>query len=298
MTIATAQAQEYLKQLGLKVIRTFWELVKVMVPVMIAVRLADQFGLTEMLGVALGPVMDVVGLPAEAGLVWAVTLLVGVYGGIGAYLTLLPGFEISVAQHSILCTMMLMAHLIPVEQAMVARAGASFWITSAVRIITALLFAFIISQITAATGWLTGPFTLPWSPDIGGTASWADWAIGTATSLATILVIFCVLFLALDALERLGVIRFLSRIVEPVLRLIGIDRRLAPMSTVGLLLGVVYCTGVMIQANREHAFSPKARLIALSLISICNGLIEGSILFLAKGANICIIFVSMLIFTM
>ncbi|MEO0391633.1 MAG: nucleoside recognition domain-containing protein [Pseudomonadota bacterium] len=293
----TKTAKEYSQKLGRKVLSTFWELVKIMVPVMIAVRVADQLGLTDWLGLALGPVMAWIGLPAEAGLVWGITLLIGVYGGLGAYFILLPDIDISVAQHSILCTMMLMAHFIPVEQAMVARAGAGFWITSAVRVGTALLFALILGAITQATGWLGDPLILAWTPDIGADTGWVDWAMGIGWSLATILVIFFALFIALDILERLGVIGLFSRALEPVLRVIGIDRRLAPMSTVGLLLGLIYCTGMMIQASREHDFSPRAKLLALSLISFCHGLVEGTLLFLALGADIWIVLVARLIFT-
>ena len=132
--------QAYLNTLGRKSLKTFITLMKIMLPVMILVRLGDQIGLTDWLGQMLVPVMSLVGLPPEAGLVWGISLLIGTYGGLGAYLTLLPGMEISVAQHSILCAMMLIAHMIPVEQAIVSRAGASFWITSAVRIGGALLF--------------------------------------------------------------------------------------------------------------------------------------------------------------
>ena len=290
--------QAYLNTLGRKSLKTFITLMKIMLPVMILVRLGDQIGLTDWLGQVLVPVMSLVGLPPEAGLVWGISLLIGTYGGLGAYLTLLPGMEISVAQHSILCAMMLIAHMIPVEQAIVSRAGASFWITSAVRIGGALLFGAIIWQICQATGWLSEPLNLTWAPEISAKTGWADWAIGTASSMLSILMIIIMLFILLDGLEKIGVIRHFTRLLEPLLRVIGIDPRLAPLTTIGLLLGITYGGGLLIQATQEQVFSPKAKLLALSLISLCHAIIEDTLLFIAFGADIWIVLVARIIFTL
>ncbi|MEO0391632.1 MAG: nucleoside recognition domain-containing protein [Pseudomonadota bacterium] len=289
---------DYLKKLGKKSLSTFWELAKIMVPVMVLVRVGEEFGLTDMLGELLVPVVGLVGLPAEAGLVWAITLLTGTYGGMAAYLSLMPGMEMSVAQHSILCAMMLIAHAIPVEAAIIQRAGANFLITSLIRIFGALLFGFITWQLCQATGWLQEPLELLWAPDLGGETGWADWAMATAQSMGTILAIILVLFVVLDGLEKIGVIRWFTRALEPLLKIIGIDPRLAPATTIGLLLGITYGGGLLIQAANEHPVGPKAKLLALSLLSLSHGIVEDTLFFLAFGADIWVILVGRVAFTL
>ncbi|MEM6902758.1 MAG: nucleoside recognition domain-containing protein [Pseudomonadota bacterium] len=289
---------DYLKTLGKKSLSTFWALAKIMLPVMILVRIGEQFGATEILGDILVPVVGLVGLPAEAGLVWAITLLTGTYGGMGAYLTLLPGMEMTVAQHSILCAMMLIAHAIPVEAAIIQRAGANFFLTSLIRIFGALLFGFITWQICQATGWLAEPFMLTWAPEIGGSVGWMEWAIGTASSMGTILGIIVVLFILLDGLEKIGVIGWFTRALEPLLKVIGIDPRLAPATTIGLLLGITYGGGLLIQAAQEHPVGPRAKFLAMSLLCLSHGIIEDTLFFLAFGADIWIILFGRVAFTL
>ena len=68
---------------------------------MLLVRIGEQFGLSDGLAALLAPVMQLAGLPAETGIVWAVTILTGIYGGAGVYLSLLPALDLTVAQHSI-----------------------------------------------------------------------------------------------------------------------------------------------------------------------------------------------------
>jgi len=48
----------------------FWSLLKVMLPVMVAVKVAQDLGWVEQLAHWLSPLMVIVGLPEQAGLVW------------------------------------------------------------------------------------------------------------------------------------------------------------------------------------------------------------------------------------
>ena len=64
-------------------------LFKVMAPIVLAVRLLQEFDLISMLAKPLGPAMRLVGLPAEMGLVWATALLNNIYSAMIVFLSLL-----------------------------------------------------------------------------------------------------------------------------------------------------------------------------------------------------------------
>jgi hypothetical protein len=57
----------WIKKPVLDTITLYWELLKVMVPIMIVVRLGVEFGLIEHVSLIFTPFMDMVGLPPEAG---------------------------------------------------------------------------------------------------------------------------------------------------------------------------------------------------------------------------------------
>lgn len=289
--------KSYLKNLARRSLGSFATLVKIMLPVMLVIRIGEEFGLSETLGTGLAPVMQLVGLPPETGIVWATGMLTGLYGGIGAYIALFPQMDLTVAQGSILCAMMLFAHAIPLEQAIVRRAGASFLLTSLLRIGGALFYGAAIAWICSLTDSLSAPLELGWLPGAGSDAGWGAWSYSALISFVSIFAIIVALFIGLDLLEKLGVMRRIIAAIEPALRAIGLDTRLAPLTTIGLLLGLTYGGALIIQATKDQDFTPRAKFLALSLLSLSHSLIEDTALMLALGADIWIVLVGRLIFT-
>lgn len=272
-------------------LKVFWQLIKIMVPVMLAVKIAAELGLIDALGPLLAPVMALLGLPAEAGLVLVAAFTIGIYGGLGA-LPLLADANVSVAQLSIVCSMMLFCHALPMEQAIVRKAGASFWFTAGLRLVAALLYAAIVAAVCRATGWLSEPADAGLLHRMASpTAGWGDWLVSSLVSLAATFVIIVALILLLDIFERTGITRRFTQAIMPLLRISGLSRDLAPVTTVGVLLGLTYGGGLIIKEAQEKNFEPKMRVLALCWISLGHSLIEDTGLMLAVGADIWVILV-------
>ncbi|HKL25064.1 MAG TPA: nucleoside recognition domain-containing protein, partial [Desulfuromonadales bacterium] len=96
-------------------VATSLPLYKIIIPISLVTKLLTEFGLTERLGAGLAPVMEVVGLPGSMGLVWATAMVTNLYGGMVVFASLAPDAALSVAQVTVLTTMMLVAHALPVE---------------------------------------------------------------------------------------------------------------------------------------------------------------------------------------
>ncbi|MBP7064479.1 nucleoside recognition domain-containing protein [Ferrovibrio sp.] len=279
--------------------RLFLDLVKIMLPVMLAVKLAEEAGLITQAARGLDPVTQLIGLPLEAGIIWVTTALVGIYGGVAALIGLAGQMQLTEAQLSALCAMMLFAHSLPVEQAIVRRAGASFWLTTLLRAGTGLGYGAAIVAVSRLTGWLDQPANLhhlaaPASQDAG----WLDWAIGVAQSFAMIFAIILLLLILLDVLERSGITARITRALEPLLRLSGLDAQVAPVTTVGVLLGLTYGGGLIIEQAREQNIPPRPRFLALAWLSLSHGLIEDTLLMLAMGGNLWVILVGRVLLTL
>lgn len=288
----------YLKNLARRSAQTFLVLVRIMLPVMVLVRVGEELGVPEILGGWLGPVMGLAGLPGEAGLVWAICILTGLYGGVGAYLTIMPELDISLGQHSVLCAMMLTAHAIPVEQAIVRKAGAGFVFTSLLRIVVAFGYGTCTAWLLSATDSLAQPLQPVWIAAEFARPGWAGWAAATAESLATILLILTFLLVVLDVINAIGVTGHLTRLLEPVLKVVGMDARLAPVTTIGLLMGLAYGGALIIQVFKEQGFGPRPRFMALACLSLLHGLVEDTTLMLAIGADVSVILLGRIIFVL
>ena len=265
---------------------------------MLLVRIGEQFGLSDGLAALLAPVMQLVGLPAETGIVWAVTILTGIYGGAGVYLSLLPALDLTVAQHSILCSMMLFAHALPVEQVVVHRVGASAWITGAVRIIAAIAYGVTANWFCVETGFLSERLESPITEVFATNPGWIEWLIDTLLYVLVLIFAVVALLLLMDVLKALGFIELLNKLLRPLLSLVGVDRQLAPVATTGVLLGVVYGGALMMDEVRSNNYSTRAVFTAMLLVSLMHALIEDTLVVLAIGANIWIVLIGRIPFAL
>lgn len=291
----------YIQTMLRRSLHMFTAVARIMVPVMIVVYIADRLGLVTWVGQVISPAMALLGLPPEVGIIWATTVITNIYGGIATLSTLSDSIEMNVAQVSALGAMMLFAHNIPTEQSIVRRAGASMWITGGLRIVSALLYGGAITWLSRATGWMDTPVSFAWlhssSAATGPMDIWT-WLESTFISLAATLGIIIGLVLVMDLLERLGITRHITRLLTPILRLSGLEERAAPLTTVGVLLGLSYGGALIIDAAERENYPPRTRLLALSWLSLSHGLIEDTLLILALGANIWIILAGRLLITL
>ncbi|NYT64063.1 hypothetical protein H0A66_17230 [Alcaligenaceae bacterium] len=293
----------YLIVLFNRSLRMFITVAKVMLPVMVIVRIAQEYGLVDMVGQLIAPAMSLMNLPPEAGIIWTTTLLTGIYGGIATLSGLAGSADMTAGQLSALCAMMLFTHNIPVEQAIVRRAGASLWSTAALRVGTAIVYGATVSWVCHLSGVLAEPMSFEWlrgsAASVGIDANpYLVWAQETAFSLLLTFVIIIILVMALDALERLGITRRITAAMMPLLKISGLNAQVAPVTTVGVLLGLTYGGALIIEEAKKQNLAPRTRFLALTWLSLSHALIEDTLLLLALGADIWIILIGRVIVTL
>lgn len=285
----------YLNTIVRRATRMFLTVAAIMVPVMVLVYVAERLGLVRLAGEALAPAMAFIGLPAQAGIVWATTVITNIYGGIAVIAALSGDMQLSAAQMSALGAMMLFAHNLPTEQAVVRRAGASALLTASLRLVVGAAYGAAVAWICHWGGWLQEPISLAWLATGGearsGPPDVLPWLLATARALLLIWLIICVLVVLLDALERLGFTRWLTRKLAPVLRLTGLTEAAAPLTTIGMLMGLAYGGALIIEASERENYDRRTLLLALCWLSLFHAVLEDTLLIAALGANIWIILV-------
>ncbi|WP_102797303.1 nucleoside recognition domain-containing protein [Bowmanella denitrificans] len=265
--------------------RAYWTLIKIMLPATIAVKLLDSLGFTQWLGVALGPVMELLGLPSELGLVWAVTMLTNIYTGMAAFYTLSVGQEYTVAQISILGLLMLVAHSLVIEGAVAKATGVRWRLTLAVRIGSGLILAVLFSQIFSHFGLLQQPAQLMWQPQVSE-PGWLGWGLAQLKLLAWIFVILSSLVVMMRVLRWLGVERVLQQLLSPLMRCLTIGKEASNITIIGMLLGLSYGAGLLINEVRSGHISKRDTLLVVCFLGLCHSLIEDTLLILLLGADL------------
>lgn len=280
-----------------KGLKTSFYMIKFMVPVSIVVKILQETGLMEYVGIALAPLMKLVGLPGEMGFVWATSMLSNIYGGLIAYFQLSDSVNLNGAQVTILATMILIAHTFPIELVVTQRSGMKIWFGLTLRFSMALLAGVLLNLYYS---WVGSPellqltdsiFVVPESP------SWGMWLLAELKNYALIMIWITALIFVIDILERLKVIYYVNKALKPLLRPLGIGEKVMPLMIVGMTLGLAYGGGLIISKVKDEKLNPRDVFYAVFLMSLCHSIIEDTLLMVSIGGHYSGIIIFRLIFT-
>ncbi len=286
-----------LKELLREALRTSFELFKIIVPISIATRFLQQWGVVDQLGVLLGPVMELVGLPGPIGLVWATAMVTNLYGGMVVFASIAPELNLTVAQVTVLTTMMLVAHGLPVELRIAQKAGTRFRAMAIIRIGGALLLGGLLNLGYQLTGTLQQANRALWNPPAVD-PTWSAWLLAELRNIGSIFLIILSLMALLKILQKLGISDLMTRLLEPLLALLGMGRQAAPVTIIGMTLGLSYGGGLIIQEAQSGRLSKRDVFCSIALMGLCHSLIEDTLVMMLLGGHISGVFWGRLVFSL
>lgn len=276
-------------------LRVYRVLLLIIVPISIFVEFLARIGVIKAIAPAFSPLMDLVGLPSELGLAFLTAMLVGILGGFVLLFALVPIETLSTADVTVFSALILFAHALPIEQKIIEQVGPRMMFTSLLRFSGGLLYAFILHQIFSLTGWLQEPVVPAWVP-MTASMTWVEFLLTLFEAMAWMGVILLVLFWALELLKLSGFLGAMMQVIIPMLRLCGISSETAPLTTVGLLLGISYGAGPLIKEAQSGLISPRQILLSCILMGFAHSMIEDTIIVIAMGADAISVFFGRFLF--
>ena len=277
-------------------VRVYGVLLKIMIPALVIVKVLQELGALQVIGSVLAPVMSLTGLPAELGIVWATTLLTNLFSGIVVFVSMAGDLSLSIEQVTVLGTLMLIGHSIPIEGAVARRAGVPWWVTIALRVGGALVLGSLLHAFYTHFNLLQEPATIVWSiPETDD--SLTSWTLAQIKTLVMIYFVILSLIVLLKALQVLGLERIIHIGLVPVLRVLGIGRSAANVTVVGVALGLSYGAGLLIRDLDEGMMSRRDAYLALCFLGLLHSLIEDTLLMMALGSDLSGILWARLVFS-
>ena len=261
------------------------ELYKIIIPVTIIVKVLQEIGGIKYIAAALAPVMQIVGLPGSMGFVWATTMLTNLYAGMVAFTLLSPGLHLTTAQVTVLTSMMLIAHSLPVEVGITKKSGVRIRVIGTLRLLCAFLYGWLLNQIYLLLNWNQTPNKLAWIPEVKS-PSLLLWGIGEIKKLIIIFFIIVALHLLLEVFNKIGVTDMIIKILRPILHFLKISETTMTMVLVGMVVGLAYGGGLIIKEAKLGTIDKKDIFSALVLLSLCHSLIEDTLLMVVLGGQL------------
>lgn len=269
----------------LDVLHIFWGLIKIMIPVLIIVRVIELLGWVTVLGEAISPIMLWFGLPGDMGLVWVTAMTSNLYSGMAVFYQLGGAEQLTVAQVSVLSTMMLIAHGLPMEGSIAAATGTKLWFALCFRIVSAMLLGVILHHSYTALDVLQTPVAITWQPEVQG-EGWQDWLLLQGKTLVMAFVIIAALTLVIRLLRFLGVERLIHALLSPLLRLIGVGPKANNIIIIGVMLGLSYGGSLLIKEAKSGDIEKKDIFLTMAFLALAHSLIEDTLLLLLLGPDL------------
>ena len=290
--------QNEFKSLVKDTVKSAVGLYKIMIPISIAVKLLQYFGVISWIGAALAPVMQVAGLPGSCGIVWATTMVTNIYGGMMAFYSLDLSSVLSTAQVSILCSLMLMAHALPIELQIARKAGCRLWLMFLVRFGFGIVTGILMNYFLDTAHLFQEPNSIQWKPPVLEDPTLTQWILGEIKKYIIVFFVVMALMAVMRILKKSGALDKFSEGLKPVLGVLGINKEVIPMTVIGLSLGILYGGALIIKETEEKKIPKLDVFYAFVLMGLCHSLIEDSLLMISMGADWTMIFIFRMLFAL
>lgn len=262
-------------------VKTTWTLGKIIFPVTLIVSLLQHTPILQWLIRFVTPLMKWIGLPGDAAIPLVLGNFLNLYAGIGAILTL----HLTVKEVLILAVMLSFSHNLLVEVTVAGKVGVNVMLAVAVRVSLAIVSAFFIhlawqgGNDIAQYGFISNSgeqFT-----------SWSDVILAGVqkafVGIVQLAMIVIPLMVGIQMLKDLKWLDVFSRWMAPVTKALGMKENTSMTLAAGLLFGLAYGAGVMIQAVKEDGVSKKDVTLAFLFLSACHAVVEDTLLFVPLG---------------
>ena len=266
-------------------VQVSFSLFKIMIPIILGVKLLQELGLVAYLAMPLSPVMDLMGLPGEMGLVWATAMVNNIYGAMIVFVSLSSEFPLTTAQVTVLGTIILIAHSLPMELEIARKSGARFLFQFTIRVGSALVVGILLHHLYSWAGWLQTPNHLLWAPE-PQPENLLGWALDQVQNLGIIFGIIFGLIVLMKLLDFFKVTRLFIRVFNPVLKLLGIGPAATPLTIIGMVMGIAYGGGLIIHEARSGEIANKDIFFAISFMGLAHSVFEDTLLMVLLGAHV------------
>ena len=272
-------------------------LYKILIPFIFIIKLLEITGVVDLIAKAFAPLVGLIGLPPELGIIWVTALVVNIYAALILLVNILPSLDISVAQITILTVAMLLCHNLLVESAISRSAGVSFLFTSFYRLVSAFFVCCILNLIYSKFNYLHEPFTTSFTLEMPQPGFWF-WLKNQILYLFYIFIIVAALITILEILKVIGIESFLKKILAPPLKFFGISESAMNIIIVGMTIGLQFGGGILIKEVNSGKIDKQSVFLSILMINLVHAVIEDTLLMLAVGGHFSGVIFARIIFSL
>lgn len=273
-----------IKNGGLIGLKTTWTLGKVIFPITLIVVVLQHTPVLPWIIKMIEPLMGILGLSGDAAIPLVLGNFLNLYAGIAGILSL----DLTVKEVFIIAVMMSFSHNLIIESAVANKVGVKLWIMIAVRLGLAI-FAAIIINLMWSGGQEIAQYGIMQVQEEQATGIFAIAMLALTKAFYGVIqlaMIVIPLMIGIQLLKDYKWLTVFSKWMGPFTKLLGMRENTSTTMAAGLIFGLAYGAGVMIQAVKEDGVSKKDVTLAFIFLVGCHAVIEDTLIFLPLGIPI------------
>lgn len=264
--------------------QTTWTLSKIIFPITLILVILQYTPILPWVINLVSPIMSVFGLRGEAAIPLVLGNFLNLYAGIAGILSL----ELTVKEVFILAVMLSFSHNLFIETAVALKVGVKLWVVLLVRLGLASISAIVINLVWSGGSEVA---TYGMAPKVVAVPDGWFEIILLGLQKAS----FGVVQLALVVIPLMVIIQYLkdqnylqrfSEKLIPLTKVLGIAPNASMTLVSGLVIGLAFGAGVMIQAVREDGVSKKDATLVFIFLVACHAIVEDTLIFIPLGIPI------------
>ena len=267
-------------------------LLKLMIPISLAVTLLQHWGVLAWIAGYLNPLFSMLGLPGESAVLFISGAAAGTYAGVAAMMSV----HLTLRQATIVGIMILICHALPMECTVNHKTGSNFLRMGLIRILMAFVAAMFLNLVLPD---MSTPYLyMGAAADSSLMEVLQTWALSQLKVAVLVFLIIYVLMVIQSLIQLYSLLDPLSRFLAPLMRFFGLPRKAAYMWLVGNVLGLSYGSAVMLdleergQITREDANAVNYHLI------MNHSMLEDTIVMAVTGISVFWILATRILFAL
>lgn len=269
-------------------------LLKVMLPISLAVRVLQHVGFIDWLAALLSPIFSIIGLSGDSAIIFLTSIFLPLYPTIAVMTTL----TLTLREATILAVMCLVSHNLPVECSVAHKTGSPFGRIVAFRIAMSFVSAIVLNSLLPQSD---APFSFM-NMGAAEVTSWGmlfmQWLSSSLTLTVTIVLIVTALMVLQRVLEEFGWMHRIAHMLSPLMRLFGLPSGCSLLWLTGNVVGMAYGAAIMIDEVEQGRLTRHEANLVNHHLGVSHSLLEDTMLFVAMGISFWWIFLTRLILAM
>ncbi len=262
--------------------KTMLFLIRIMVPVSLAVSLLQWTGALAWLARFLAPAMNLLGLSGESALVLVSAILLNNYSAIAVMETL----PLTMREVTILAIMALTAHNLIVETAVMKKTSSSAFKMVVLRLGWAVVAGFVFNLILPVdkTVFSSVDASMAARPEL--VPMLVAWAYSMVRLVLKVILLVLGIMIIQRLMEEFRVMDVLSRPLVPVMRFFGLPDSASFLWIVLNIVGYAYGAAIIMERVKDGKMKPQEADLFNHHAALCHSLFEDTVLYAAIGTPI------------